>query len=64
VKRREARWIVLGRDFSDRNDMRSVTNHICGQQPKNAGARPGRMHQAVSMLNSLERMTRQRSVHP
>ena len=56
--------MVLGDDFSDRHDMRTVTLRICGQQPQNAGARPLRMHQPVSMLNSLERMMCQRFVNP
>jgi hypothetical protein len=64
VKGRQASWTVLGNDFSNRHDVQSVTNRIYGQQPQNAGARPLRMHQPVSMLDSLERMTGQRFVNP
>ncbi len=56
--------MVLGDDFRDRHDMRTVTLRICGQQPQNAGARPLRMHQPVSMLDSLQRMACQRIVNP
>jgi len=56
--------MVLGDDFGDRHDMRPLTLRMCGQQPQNAGARPLRMHQPVSMLDSLQRMACQRFVNP
>ena len=64
MKGRQASWTVLGNDFSNRYYVQSFTDHISRHQPKNAGARPFRMHQPVSMLNSLERMTGQRFVNP